>query len=348
MEITEHTFETPRHRTFYTACGPSDGARVVFVHGWPELGYSWRRQLQALGALGFRAIAPDMRGYGRSSAPEAHDAYALENMVADMIELLDGLGPDGEGRADAIWIGHDWGAPVVWALASHHSERARAVANLCIPYRLGLDGLDAIVELVNREIYPEDEYPKGPWDYMFHYLEDFAGATAEMDANPYNMVVAMFRSGDPAAAGVPTFTATIRKNGGWFPGPNGEKGGEKNGAPEMPLDPATLSEDDARVYADALTANGFFGPNSYYMNTDANAAYGARSPNGGRLDMPVLFIHAAYDFVCETLTSNQAKPMRALCTKLTEATIHSGHWVAQEKADELNAALAGWIAEVID
>lgn len=342
MEITEHTFETPRHTTFYTACGPSDGARVVFVHGWPELGYSWRRQLLVLGALGFRAIAPDMRGYGRSSAPDTQEAYAVENLVTDLIELLDSLGPDGQGRDSAIWVGHDWGAPVVWALASHHSDRARAVANLCIPYRLGLDGLDAVVDLVNRDIYPEDEYPKGPWDYMFHYQEDFAGATAEMEVNPYNMVVAMFRSGDPAAAGVPAFTATIRKNGGWFPGPDGEM----NGAPPMPIDPATLSEEDARVYADALERNGFFGPNSYYMNTDANMTYGARSPNGGRLDMPVLFVHAAYDFVCETLTSRQADPMRALCANLTEATIHAGHWVAQEKPDDLNATLNGWLSGI--
>jgi pimeloyl-ACP methyl ester carboxylesterase len=332
MEITEHRFESARHRTFYLASGPEDGPLMVFVHGWPELSLSWRHQLPYFGALGFRAIAPDMRGYGRSSVPDTHDAYALEQIVEDMIELLDGL-----GRDNAVWVGHDWGAPVVWSLASHHPGRTSAVANLCVPYRFGLDGLDGLTASVDRSVYPQDTYPAGPWDYMFHYQENFAAATAEMEVNPYNTIVALFRAGDPGAEGQPAFTATIRKNGGWFPG--------LDGAPGMPLDQAVLSEADARAYAAALEKNGFFGPGSYYMNFDANRDYGARADNSGRLDMPVLFIHAAYDFVCETLASRLAEPMREYCSDLSEAVIESGHWMAQEKPDELNRALASWLEQ---
>ena len=110
--ITEHVVRTDRHRTFYLASGPADAPAIVFVHGWPELSISWRHQLPCFGALGFRAVAPDMRGYGRSSVYGRHEDYALEHSVRDMLELLDGL-----GRDRAIWVGHDWGSPVVWSLA---------------------------------------------------------------------------------------------------------------------------------------------------------------------------------------------------------------------------------------
>jgi pimeloyl-ACP methyl ester carboxylesterase len=92
MSITEHTAKTNRHTTFYLAAGPDDGPLVIFAHGWPELSISWRHQLPALAALGLRAIAPDMRGYGRSSVYDRHGDYAQEHIVHDMLELLDSLG----------------------------------------------------------------------------------------------------------------------------------------------------------------------------------------------------------------------------------------------------------------
>ena len=111
MFITEHTIKTERHTTFALAAGPENGPLVIFVHGWPELSISWRHQLPVLAALGFRAIAPDMRGYGRSSVYSQHAAYAQEPVVCDMLDLLDTL-----GREKAVWVGHDWGSPVVWNL----------------------------------------------------------------------------------------------------------------------------------------------------------------------------------------------------------------------------------------
>ena len=128
MPITEHTVKTRRHTTFYLAAGPENGPLVIFLHGWPELSISWRNQLPALAALGFRAIAPDMRGYGRSSVYPQHGDYAQEQIVRDMLELVDAV-----GREKAVWVGHDWGSPVVWNLASHHPDRCHAVASLCVP-----------------------------------------------------------------------------------------------------------------------------------------------------------------------------------------------------------------------
>ncbi|HEX6723419.1 MAG TPA: alpha/beta fold hydrolase, partial [Burkholderiaceae bacterium] len=86
--VTEHAAKTARHTSFYLASGPVDGPPLIFVHGWPELSSSWRHQLPCFGALGFRAIAPDMRGYGGSSVYARHEDYALEHAVADMLELL--------------------------------------------------------------------------------------------------------------------------------------------------------------------------------------------------------------------------------------------------------------------
>src|SRR5262249_8102738 len=129
LPVTEHVAKSGRHTTFYLACGPASAPLIIFVHGWPELSISWRHQLPSFAGLGFRAIAPDMRGYGRSSLHQRHEDYRLEAIVADMLELLQSLGAD-----KAVWVGHDWGSPVVWSLASHHPNRCYAVANLCVPY----------------------------------------------------------------------------------------------------------------------------------------------------------------------------------------------------------------------
>ena len=109
MSITPHRTHSPRHSTFYRAFGPEDGPLVIMTHGWPELSISWRHQLVFLGNLGFRAIAPDMRGYGGSSLYDEKGAYAQTEVVQDMIELIDSL-----GRQKAVWIGHDWGSPVAY------------------------------------------------------------------------------------------------------------------------------------------------------------------------------------------------------------------------------------------
>lgn len=329
MSITEHTVKTTRHTTFYLAAGPEDGPLVIFVHGWPELSISWRHQLPTLAALGIRAIAPDMRGYGRSSVYDTHGDYAQEHIVRDMLELLDSL-----GREKAIWVGHDWGSPVVWNMASHHSDRCHAVANLCVPYYTIERGLDHTLTLVDRQLYPENEYPAGQWDYMRYYEESFAESIAPMDANPYNFMKLLFRKGNPDGEGKPAMTATARRSHGMV--------GLKT-IPDFPRDGDVVTEEDLRIYVSALERNGFYGPSSWYMNHKVNAAYAKSAKNNGYLDMPVLFLNARYDYVCECTHSRLAEPMRTYCRNLTELTIRSGHWMAQEKPLEVNAALVQWL-----
>lgn len=329
VEITEHSFAVDGHTTAYLAAGPEDGPLVVFVHGWPELSWSWRHQLPVFGGLGFRAVAPDMRGYGRSSVYPEHGAYAQEHVVADMMQLLDHV-----GRDRAIWVGHDWGSPVVWSVASHHPDVCLGVASLCVPY--GLErGLDAILPLVDRSVYPEEEYPVGQWDYQLYYQENFDRATEVMDADPYRMAKALFRRGSPSGQGKPAVTASIRAQGGWF--------GGADRAPDVPMDPAVVSEADLERYAESLSRNGFAGPNAWYMNHEANAEYAGRAVNGGELSMPVLFLAARYDYVCESVVSDFARPMREACSDLEVVTIDSGHWMAQEKPFEVNAAVVNWL-----
>ena len=327
--MDERELRQGEHRQFYRCHGPETGPLLLFVHGWPELSLSWRHQLRAFGDLGFFCVAPDLRGYGRSSVYSRHEDYALEPLVADMLALLDHL-----GREQAILIGHDWGSPVVWSLAAHHPQRCLGVASLCVPYRTLECGLDAVLAHIDREVYPVEQFPAGQWEYMRYYEENFAAATGAFDADPYRVAKLLFRKGDPAGAGQPSATAFVRANGGWF------GGGE---VPDLPIDEDVVSADELQEYADGLRRNGFFGPDSYYMNHSTNAAYAVTDANAA-LAMPVLFLAAQYDYTCETIVSTLAEPMRGLCGRLTEEVVFSGHWMAQERPRDVNSALARWLA----
>lgn len=331
MALTEHTFRSARHTTHFIADGPADGTPIIFVHGWPELAISWRHQLPAMAALGFRAIAPDMRGYGRSAVYGRHEDYALREAVADMIELLDHL-----GHERAIWVGHDWGSPVVWSIATQHPARCHGVASLCVPHIPAGFAPVNFLPLVDRTTYPEAEYPLGQWDYMAFYEESFEAAHTAFEVNVANTVSVLFRKGNPAGRGKPSRTAVTRRQGGWF--------GPGAGAPDVPRDADVLTEADHAAYTAALSRNGFFGPDSWYMNHARNVAYAGEAKGGGRIDMPVLFLHGRHDFTCETIDSRLAEPMRAACADLTEAVVESGHWMAQERPVAVNAHLARWLA----
>ena len=332
--VTEHTVKTARHTTGYLACGAKGAPLLIFCHGWPELSLSWRHQLPAMAALGFRSVAPDMRGYGRSSTYSRHEDFAQERIVEDMLELLAALGR-APGQDRAVWIGHDWGSPVVWNIAAHHPDKTVGVASLCVPYLSSGFTLESIVPLVDRKVYPEAEFPVGQWDYQLFYEESFDRACKSFEADIRNVVKALFRKGDPRSVGKPSRTASVRKSGGWFGG---------GACPDVPRDPDVITEQDLEAYAAALTRNGFFGPDSWYMNAPPNIGYAARAKVVGKLTLPVLFLHGTYDYTCETIDSRLAEPMRRDCADLTEVVVPSGHWMAQERPMEVNAALAKWLA----
>ena len=237
--VSEHVVQTPRHTTGYLSCGAADAPLVILVHGWPELSISWRHQLPVLAGLGFRAIAPDMRGYGRSSVYPAHQDYAIQHAVEDMTELLAAL-----GQTRAVWVGHDWGSPVVWSLASHHPELCAGVVNLCVPYLPGGFCPEALIPLVDRSVYPQAKYPAGQWEYQLFYEENFDTARSAFEADVESTVKAMFRKGSAAGKGLPSRTAEVRRQGGWF--------GGLGKAPPLPIDPDVLTTEDLAAYVASL------------------------------------------------------------------------------------------------
>jgi pimeloyl-ACP methyl ester carboxylesterase len=305
---------------------------MIFVHGWPALSIMWRAQLEHFGALGYRCVAPDMRGYGGSSAPPRPEDYALEQIVEDMVELLRALGAD-----RAIWVGHDWGCEVVWAMAAHHPQLCRGVVNLCVPYVAKGFAPETLVPLVDRNVYPEAKYPAGQWDYQLFYRTSFEAATAAFEADLPATFKALHRRGDAREKGRPALTARVSRDGGWF--------GGTGRAPDLPSDPAVLSEDDLALYVAAFERTGFSGADSWYVNSARNLAYAARAQDGGVLRLPVLFLHAAYDAICETVDSRLAEPMHRDCHDLTERVLDTGHWMAQEQPAQVNAAIESWLAE---
>ena len=145
--VIAHTFTSPRHATRYWEAGPAKGPLMIFLHGWPGVGLMWRAQIEAFASQGWRCIAPDMRGYGGSSTPDAPDAYALKEIVDDLVELHDHL-----GASPAIWVGHDLGSPVAGALAAHHAKRSRAVVFVSVPYMPESFGLHSLLPLVDRTL----------------------------------------------------------------------------------------------------------------------------------------------------------------------------------------------------
>lgn len=319
-----------RHATHYLEAGPSDGRPVVLVHGWPEFSLAWRHQLAALGDLGYRAIAPDLRGCGGSTRYRTHAAYAQREIVRDMIDLVDALGIE-----EAFWVGHDWGAAVAWNVARHHAARCAGVAGLCVPYDTLERGVERLASLVNRAQYPAAAFPMGQFEYVAFYHEQFEAATAAFEAELANTFKVIMRSGDPTQAGAVFPTALVRKQGGWF-GPGAP-------APDVPLDTAILEPWELAAYVRAYETTGFYGIDAFYMNDADNNAYAREAPSDV-LAMPALFFSGRYDYVCDTERSDLTAPMRSLCRDLTIETIDAGHWMQHEKPTEVTAALATWFA----
>jgi pimeloyl-ACP methyl ester carboxylesterase len=149
MTLIARDVPSPRHTTQYWEAGPADGPLMIFLHGWPQIGLMWRAQIEAFAAEGWRCVAPDMRGYGGSSAPSDPAAYALHEIVDDMVELHNHL-----GARPAIWVGHDWGSPVAGALAAHHPARSRGAVLISVPYFPDGFALPNLSPLIDRAPIP--------------------------------------------------------------------------------------------------------------------------------------------------------------------------------------------------
>lgn len=277
-----------------------DGPPVILCHGFPELWYSWRHQLPALAAAGYRAVAPDMRGYGGSSRPEAVQAYDIVSLTSDMAGLLDDLGAD-----RAVFAGHDWGATVAWHMALLHPDRVAGVAGLSVP-------------LVPRA-------PGPPTAIMRRHLgEDF-------------YIVWFQRPGEADAALAQDVRRTLSTTKVWT------RSWADQGDDEPRL-PAWLSEDDLGVYVEAFEQTGFTGGLNWYRNLDRNWKL-TEGVKDATVDQPALFVTGSRDAVRKFMP---AEAMDGLVTDLREQVVieGAGHWVQQECADEVNAALLRFLRDI--
>src|SRR5258705_4846214 len=229
------------------------GPLVLMCHGFPESWYSWRHQIDALAAAGFHAVAPDMRGYGKSDAPEGIDQYTIFHLVGDMVGLVDAL-----EVPTAVVVGHDWGAGVAWQAARLRPDRFRAVGALSVPFR------------PRSKVRPTSVMPQTA-DAQFYqlYFQEPGVAEAELERDPRVTVRNMLygASGEGAAAiraaaassGSAPSIGMVPRGGGMLRGP---------GAPAML--PAWINEADIDFYAGEFKRSGFRGGLNYYRNVDRN------------------------------------------------------------------------------
>lgn len=328
--LASRTFSTPRHRTHYLEAGPADGPLMVFLHGWPELSLIWRAQMQAFAAKGWHCVAPDMRGYGGSSAPESTSEYTIEKIVADMAELHDHL-----GGKPAIWVGHDWGSVVAGELVAHELQRSRGVVLISVPYFPDTNALATLVPLVDRTIYPASQFPDGQWDYYRYYNTHFASAVSDLNADKAASLASIYRRGDPASIGKVASNAEVTRKGGRF--------GASHRAPPTQPDPALWPAADFSVLVQAFEARGFRTPCAWYLNDDVNIAYAHRAPDGGKLSLPVLFVNGDYDQMNSIMGNRLGDPMRAACVDLTITSLPGAHWLPVECKSELVVAIDNWL-----
>ena len=293
-----------------------EGALVLLCHGWPELSYSWRHQIPALAAAGYRVVAPDMRGFGGSQAPAEIGAYSIFDIVGDMVALVGAL-----GAQDAVIIGHDWGAPVAWHAALFRPDLFKAVAGLSVPppFRGRARPLDML-------------RAGGIETFYWQYFQAPGVAEAELERDIALTMRTMLARGfsDPQSLFVTP-----------------DKGFLGEVDPDLPL-PAWLSADDLAYFVDAYRASGFRGGLNWYRNIDRNWELTAPWQDA-QIRQPSLFIAGGEDAVVTGLIgAKRVQDMERVLPDLRRKLIvaGAGHWIQQERPDEVNAALIAFLREV--
>jgi pimeloyl-ACP methyl ester carboxylesterase len=307
---------------FYEAGPKTDKPPLVLCHGWPEIAFSWRHQIKALGEAGIRVIAPDQRGYGATDRPEAVEAYDLEHLTGDLVGLLDYLKID-----KAIFVGHDWGGFVVWRMALLHPGRVAGVVGVNTPH---LDRAPADpIELMRKRF----------GDHM--YIVQFQDPSREADRIFNSRVEQTFDAfmrkpvphkdlppAEPSTAGI---GASPRLNLAF---PQMIAGYDAKHDPRTPI----LSAEEKKVFVDTFTRTGFTGGINWYRNFSRNWQRSAGLDHTVRV--PSLMIMAENDRV---LPPSAADGMEKVVPDLEKYLVRdSGHWTQQEKPEEVSAKLIEW------
>ncbi|GAA1876388.1 epoxide hydrolase EphA [Pseudonocardia ailaonensis] len=299
------------------------GFPVLLLHGFPELGYSWRHQLPALAAAGYRAIAPDMRGYGGSPGPERIEDYDVHHLSADVVELMDDLGLE-----RAAVVGHDWGAVVAWHLALTRPDRVAGVCGMSVPFT---------PRASRRPTEIWRERFAGRFFYILHFQE-LGIADAELAADPARTMRGMLcglTTGDGTALiGAEEELADPTMSGG-------DGRGVVERLPQPAELPAWLTQAELDHYVAEFTRTGFTGGVNWYRNFDRNWE---TTPElaGAHVTIPSLFVAGDRDPVL--LMSPPGRQAEYLDDLRGQVLVPgAGHWVQQERPDEVNAALLAFL-----
>ena len=288
-----------------------EGKPLVLCHGWPEHAYSWRYQIEPLVELGYHVIIPNQRGYGNSSAPESIEDYDIEQLTGDLCGVLDHFGYD-----DACFIGHDWGAIVVWNMALIHPNRVKALINLSVPF----------MERGPTEWVSFWESRLGGDFYIVHFNRQPGVADAAFEKNLDQFLENIYRTNqwkeEPIDLGPGMNLITLASSPKL-------KGG-------MTGDPL-MSPEDLAVFKNAFQISGFSGGINWYRNFSRNWEILAKYPQ--QVNQPALMIYGDYDSVPKSSNLEQFVP------NVTEVSLDCGHWIQQERPSQTNKAIKEWLVQ---
>ncbi|CDO91140.1 EphA [Mycobacterium triplex] len=311
LTSTERLVETNGVRLRVVEAGDPGAPVVVLAHGFPELAYSWRHQIPVLASAGYHVLAPDQRGYGGSSRPEAIDAYNIRQLTADIVGLLDDVGAE-----RAVWIGHDWGAPVVWHAPLLHPDRVAAVAALSVP------------ATPRSHVAPTQAWRKTFGENFFYilYFQEPGVADAELNGDPARAIRRLMgglRADGDKAAGMRMLA----------PGPEGFI----DRLPEPDALPEWISQDELDHYIAEFSRTGFTGGLNWYRNFDRNWEITADLADA-KISVPCLFVGGTADPVLAFTRADRAAEI--VSGPYRQVMIDgAGHWLQQERPDEVNTVL---------
>lgn len=316
-EVMHRMIETNGIRLHVAEQG--EGPLVILCHGFPECWYSWRHQLRALARAGFRAAAPDLRGYGRSDRPEGVEKYTILHDIGDIVGLVDAL-----GARHAVIAGHDIGATIAWQAALLRPDRFRAVIALSVPFRPRAFGDSG----PPSTLMPRNE---NAVFYQLFFQTPEAEAALGRDLRRTFRSLLYSLSGDRPASAGGGFAAN-----GMVP--------RKGASLTDPLSlPAWVTESDIDVYVAEFMRSGFHGPLAWWRNIDRSWELMAPFA-GAQVAVPALYIAGERDFVA-TVNARFIARQSAMVPRLRPAIMlpGCGHWTEQERASEVSAAMINFL-----
>ncbi len=325
--ISHRLIDTNGIRLHIAEAGPSDGPCVIMCHGFPESWYSWRHQLTALADAGYHAVAPDMRGFGRSSRPLDRNEYTQPKLVGDMVGLLDALPHD-----TAVIAGHDWGAPVAWNAALMRPDLFPAVIGLSVPY------YGARTTFVQDHTILPSQAMENETGAGFHYqlyFNEVGRAEADLERDVRAWLGGFFFT---ASGDAPPDEVTLHLL---------KRGDRLEDAFAWPKQlPAWLTEEDLDFYAGEFERTGFASALNYYRAADPT--WEQMAPyRGAKITVPACFIAGDADLVIlanPEIYAGMPSEVPDLRTNLLLPGC--GHWTQQERPSETNEAMLAFLADV--